>query len=207
MMQDNNTVEIKGVLASDMECSHIKFGESFYTSEILCERESGARDIIPITISSRLFPDQKLSKGMPVRVLGQFRSVNKTDENGRVRLILSVFVYKIEVYTTNNEPIHHSNFAGFDGFICKKPTYRQTPGGREISDILLAVNRGRRTDYIPCIAWGRNAKYISNFEVGKHIYIEGRIQSREYRKCLDNGETISRTAYEVSIVAFSELDN
>ena len=197
---ENNQVTISGKIVSNFEFSHETFGEGFYTAQLSSERESGTEDIIPIMVSDRLVDVKADWIGQFVRISGQFRSYNKREEKHN-RLVLSVFVREFEVWDDDGtiKPIDENN-ASFDGCICKQPTHRKTPLGREIADILLAVNRPYgKSDYIPCICWGRNARYADQFEVGTHIQLWGRIQSREYQKRIGEDEFETRTAYEVSI--------
>jgi len=199
---ENNQVTLIGEIASNFEFSHECYGEGFYTAMLSSERTSGQKDIIPIMVSERLVDVKADWIGRFVIVNGQFRSYNKHDEE-RNHLILSVFVRGFkETEFEHEEPGsgNDENDISLDGYICKSPTYRKTPFGREITDILLAVNRSYgKSDYIPCIAWGRNAVYASGLEVGTRLRIEGRIQSREYQKRISDDEYETRIAYEVSV--------
>lgn len=197
---ENNKVTLSGEIVSDFEFDHECYGEKFYTAMLASERTSGYRDIIPVMVSERLIDVKADWMGRFVRVSGQFQSYNK-HEGERNRLILSVFVREFEEYELP-ELIEEENHISLDGFICKQPIYRKTPLGREIADILIAVNRPYgKSDYIPCIAWGRNARFAGGLEVGTRLQIFGRIQSRIYHKKMENGEPepIERTAYEVSV--------
>ena len=197
---ENNKVTLSGEIVSDFEFDHECYGEKFYTAMLASERTSGYRDIIPAMVSERLIDVKADWMGRFVRVSGQFQSYNK-HEGERNRLILSVFVREFEEYELP-ELIEEENHISLDGFICKQPIYRKTPLGREIADILIAVNRPYgKSDYIPCIAWGRNARFAGGLEVGTRLQIFGRIQSRIYHKKMENGEPepIERTAYEVSV--------
>ena len=202
---DNNHLTLMGKITSDKRFSHEIYGESFYVFDLEVARLSGNSDIIPITISERLITTEELAIGKKVLIEGQFRSYNSY-ENEKNRLVLTVFAKDItfesveeqEENTEKEEKV--SNEVVLTGFICKKPIYRQTPFGREISDILLAVNRAyNKSDYIPAIAWGRNARFCQNIEVGTKVRITGRVQSRNYEKKLEDGTTQTRVAYEVSI--------
>lgn len=194
-MYENNQVTVVGEIIEEFVFSHEVFGEGFYTSRIAVNRVSGAIDYIPITVSERLADVKDNWVGQFVKIEGQFRSFNKHEEN-HARLILTVFVTEMEVL----DALYPENEIFLDCYICKEPTYRKTPLGREIADVLVAVNRSYgKSDYIPCICWGRNARFASTFEVGTHVQIWGRIQSREYIKKLDNGDTETRIAYEVSV--------
>lgn len=195
---ENNQVTIIGEVASQFEFSHEVFGEGFYMVEILVRRLSNSQDIIPVMISERLIDVTQDYRGEYVEVYGQFRSYNRHDEQ-KNRLILSVFAR--EIAFVDEEPDgSQTNMICLDGYICKLPIYRKTPLGREIADLLLAVNRPYgKSDYIPCICWGRNARFASGFEVGEHVQVCGRIQSREYIKRITENETQKRIAYEVSV--------
>jgi single-stranded DNA-binding protein len=189
---------MEGKVKEDLEFSHSIYGEGFYNTYIEIPRLSEIKDVLPITISERLTKGIELKKSDEVLVDGQLRSYNKTI-NGNNKLILVTFVKEIKIITPNQE-IKNPNQIYLDGFICKNPVYRSTPFGREITDLLIAVNRPyNKSDYIPCIAWGRNARFAEKLEVGQRIKIWGRIQSREYQKKFPSGETINKTAYEVSI--------
>lgn len=197
---ENNRVTISGEIISEFEFSHEVYGEKFYTAYLSTERTSGTADVIPIMASDRLVDVAKDWLGQSVRICGQFRSYNKHDDN-KNKLLLSVFARDFEVLGDDGEVrLYGKNFISLDGYICKEPVYCKTPLGREITDVLLAVNRPyRKSDYIPCIFWGRNAIFVSGLEAGTHISIEGRIQSREYQKRISDTDTEAKTAYEVSV--------
>ena len=195
---ENNTVEVAGEVVTEPEYSHEAFGERFYIFNISVKRLSGMLDIIPVTISERAINISEISVGKRFKIYGQFRSFNKHMENEH-RLILSVFARDIMELDDNQMDVNE-NYIFLDGYICKEPIYRKTPLGREIVDMLIAVNRSYgKSDYIPCIAWGRNARYASSLDVGTHIKICGRIQSREYTKRISETESEQRMAYEVSV--------
>lgn len=195
----NNNVTLSGEITNNFEFSHEVFGEGFYTAMISSERTSGQKDIIPIMVSDRIVGTGAEWAGRFVRVSGQFRSYNKHDAE-KNRLVLSVFVKEFEEFEETPFSNNYSNHISIDGYICKPTIYRNTPLGREIADILLAVNRPYgKSDYIPCIAWGRNAVYAGGLEVGTRLQIDGRIQSREYQKQIEDGVYETRTAYEVSV--------
>ncbi len=196
---NNNSVILSGKIGKNAIYSHEVYGESFYESSIQVERLSSQIDNIPITISERLMEEVKVEKGEFITLEGQFRSYNKMVDE-RSKLMLTVFVRNCsENYEEKNE-----NCVELSGFICKPPIYRVTPFNREIADVLVAVNRAyNKSDYIPCIAWGRNARFASHLEVGDKINLVGRIQSREYQKVLENGVEETRTAYEISISRIS----
>ena len=195
---ENNKVSIIGKIVSGFTFSHEVFGEGFYMVDVAVKRLSGQADIIPLMVSERLIDVHEDYIGCTIEALGQFRSYNR-HEGVRNRLMLSIFVREIHFmeeftdYTKTNQIF-------LDGYICKAPIYRKTPLGREIADILLAVNRPYgKSDYIPCISWGRNARYTSSLSVGTKVKIWGRIQSREYTKAISETECEERIAYEVSI--------
>lgn len=198
---ENNKVTLSGEIVSNFEFSHEVFGEGFYTAMLASERLSGQKDIIPIMVSERIVDVKSDWTSRLVEVSGQFRSYNKHDGE-RNHLILSVFAREFEeVEFEHEEPGsgNDENRVSFDGCICRVPIYRKTPLGREIADILLAVNRPYgKSDYIPCICWGRNARFAGKLEVGTRLQIEGRIQSREYQKRISDDECETRVACEVS---------
>lgn len=195
---ENNQVVIMGEIVDDFTYSHEIFGEAFYMVHIRVERLSDSDDLIPIMISERLLDVTEDYKGLKIEVVGQFRSYNRHEEK-KNKLVLSVFAREIDFVEEMPES-SKTNQIFLDGFICKPPVYRRTPLGREIADILLAVNRPYgKSDYIPCICWGRNARFAGSFEVGSRCLVWGRIQSREYMKKLPDGEMEQRTAYEVSV--------
>lgn len=194
----NNEVELMGTVDNEMKFSHEVYGEGFYSFAVKVMRLSDISDIINVTVSERLLQNNTPSKGDTVCISGQFRSYNNYTESGN-KLILTVFARDIRINPEDDE-FKNPNHIFLNGFLCKKPTYRTTPFGREITDILIAVNRAyNKSDYIPCIAWGRNARFAGNLEVGENIKIWGRIQSREYRKKISESESITKTAYEISI--------
>ena len=203
--QENNKVNIIGVFSAGFKLNHIVFGEGFYSSQITVERSSGEKDIIPLMISEYLVDITKNYSGMLVHITGQFRSFNNHNE-GRNRLMLFVFAREVE-FVWNGNP-ERANKIFLDGYICKNPVYRRTPLGREITDMLLAVNRPYgKSDYIPCICWGRNARFAAGFEVGGHVQICGRIQSRKYLKKLEDETMEERVAYEISTNKIWEVRN
>ena len=195
---ENNQVTIMGQVASEFEFSHEVFGEGFYIVEVLVKRLSNSCDRSPLMISERLIDVTQDYTGEFIMASGQFRSYNRHEEQ-KNRLVLSVFVREIS-FMEEEPDGSKTNSILLDGYICKEPIYRKTPLGREIADLLLAVNRPYgKSDYIPCICWGRNARYASGFEVGEHVQVLDRIQSREYVKKLSETETEKRVAYEVSV--------
>lgn len=197
-VMENNQVTVMGEIASEFSFSHEIFGEGFYMVDILVPRLSDSADLIPLMISERLLDVTQDLRGNLIMVNGQFRSYNRHEEH-KNRLILSVFVREIS-FIEELEENEKTNNIFLDGYICKEPIYRKTPLGREIADILLAVNRPYgKSDYIPCISWGRNARFAANFQVGDRCRIWGRIQSREYMKKISEEESEKRIAYEVSV--------
>ena len=201
---ENNQVSIMGKIDTGFTFSHQVFGEGFYTMELLVRRLSDSEDRIPVMVSERLLDITQDYTGQYIEIHGQFRSYNRHEEKHN-RLVLSVFAREVNFVEEQDESLP-VNQIFLDGFICKPPVYRKTPLGREIADMLLAVNRlCRKTDYIPCIVWGRNARYASGFDAGSHVCVEGRIQSREYMKKLSETECEKRVAYEVSVSKY--LDN
>ncbi len=201
---ENNHLILVGKVTSDKKFSHEIYGEKFYIFNLAVPRLSGNADIIPITVSERLLSINELKIDAKITVEGQFRSYNSY-ENERNRLLLTVFAKDIKFMENQEQDIEISkdlvsNEVVLNGYICKKPIYRQTPFGREISDLLLAVNRAyNKSDYIPCIAWGRNARFCENMPVGTEVKIIGRVQSRSYEKKYDDGRVEARVAYEVSV--------
>ena len=193
---ESNNVTVYGTVTSKPEFSHEMYGEGFYTVYLEVPRLSDISDTLPITISERLVQGLNIDVGSTLLVEGQLRSYNKYHE-GNNKLILTVFARNLK---SMDQDVKNPNQIYLDGYICKKPVYRTTPFGREITDMLLAVNRPyNKSDYIPCIAWGRNARYSENLKVGDRIRIWGRIQSRDYQKKISEDKVITRTAYEVSI--------
>lgn len=194
----NNDVQLIGTVDSQLQFSHEVYGEGFYSFAIKVLRLSDISDRINVTVSERLIRDMPLEVGDEVAVTGQFRSYNNYSQEGN-RLILTVFardVCRVDEQLAGQNPNH----IFLNGFLCKPPIYRTTPFGREITDLLVAVNRAyNKSDYIPCIAWGRNARFSSTLPVGENIRIWGRIQSREYQKKLSEEEVVTKTAFEVSI--------
>ena len=195
---ENNQVTIMGQVASEFEFSHEVFGEGFYIVEVLVKRLSNSCDRIPLMVSERLIDVTQDYTGEYIMASGQFRSYNRHEEQ-KNRLVLSVFVREIS-FMEEEPDGSKTNSILLDGYICKEPIYRKTPLGREIADLLLAVNRPYgKSDYIPCICWGRNARFAGNFEVGERCAVWGRIQSREYMKKISEENAEKRVAFEVSV--------
>lgn len=200
---DNNRVYLRGKIVSAPVFSHEVYGEGFYEIDLEVNRLSEQFDIIPVTISDRLMKGVNLSVGEDLALNGQFRSYNKMVDN-KSKLMLTVFVREVvEAVEGRN-----CNIIELEGYLCKPPVYRMTPFKREICDLLLAVNRAyNKSDYLPCIAWGRNARFVSDLSVGEKIYLTGRIQSRQYQKRIDESNSETRTAYEVSVNKLSTSNN
>lgn len=202
---ENNQVTVMGEVISDFSFSHEIFGEGFYMVDISVKRLSDSYDIIPVMVSERLLDVNADYKGMYICINGQFRSYNRHEEH-KNRLVLSVFAREVD-FIDEMEESSKTNQIYLDGYICKEPIYRKTPLGREIADVLLAVNRPYgKSDYIPCICWGRNARYASQFKVGERCAVWGRIQSREYMKKLGEDHIERRVAFEVSVSKLEILD-
>ena len=211
---ENNYLTLVGKVTGEKKFSHEIYGEKFYVFNLEIARLSGNADIIPITVSERIITDEMLMQGKQLLVKGQFRSYNSYD-NEKNRLILTVFAKDVVEVEENNEEEENemakkdtvTNEVVLVGYICKKPIYRQTPFGREIADVLLAVNRAyNKSDYIPTIAWGRTARFCQNLEVGTKVKIVGRVQSRMYEKKHEDGTVENRVAYEVSIGSLEIVD-
>jgi len=208
---ENNQLKLIGKVTSDKKFSHEIYGEKFYVFDLSVPRLSGNADIIPITISERLLLQEDISIGKNVIIEGQFRSYNSY-QNEKSKLILTVFAKEIKFADNQEEEFVPSkecasNEVILDGYICKKPIYRKTPFGREIADILLAVNRAyNKSDYIPCIAWGRNARFCENVAVGTEVRVVGRVQSRQYEKKYEDGTSEIKVAYEVSVASLEVID-
>ena len=211
---ENNYLTLVGKITGEKKFSHEIYGEKFYVFNLEIARLSGNADIIPITVSERIITDEMLMQGKQLLVKGQFRSYNSYD-NEKNRLILTVFAKDVVEVEENNEEEENemakkdtvTNEVVLVGYICKKPIYRQTPFGREIADVLLAVNRAyNKSDYIPTIAWGRNARFCQNLEVGTKVKLVGRVQSRMYEKKHEDGTVENRVAYEVSIGSLEIVD-
>ncbi len=209
---ENNYLTLVGKVTGEKKFSHEIYGERFYIFNLSIPRLSGNADIIPITVSERLITENMLEEGKKLLVKGQFRSYNSY-ENEKNKLILTVFAKDIQELENKEEENEIAkkdtitNEVVLIGYICKKPIYRQTPFGREIADLLLAVNRAyNKSDYIPSIAWGRNARFCQNLEVGTRVKVVGRVQSRTYEKKFEDGTQETRVAYEVSIGSLEVIE-
>lgn len=202
-INENNKVFVAGEIISDFEFSHEFYGEKFYLFDLKTDRNSGHSDILPILVSDRIVNVKESAKGATVEIEGQMRSYNKhTEEKSYV--VLTIFACRIE----NTDALYFDDQVELHGFICKEPIYRKTPLGRDITDFILAVNRPYgNVDYIPCIAWGRDALYLGASEIGKELKLEGRFQSREYKKKIGENEYETRTAFEVSVRKLEVVEN
>ena len=203
MNESTNSASIQGVIVDTPVYSHSVKDEKFYTFFIKVDRLSNECDILPVIISSKLLSSRSLVAGEKVAIYGQFRSHNKI-EDGKSKLLLTVFCHELGAYDENQ----NSNIVELSGYICKEPIYRRTPLNREICDLLIAVNRANnKSDYIPCLAWGRNARFTGSLPLGSKIELTGRIQSRKYNKKLESGLDVEKVAYEVSISNVAEIKN
>jgi len=202
---DNNVVEIIGKVKEEPKINHEVYGEKFYIFVLCVKRLSKSFDEIPILISERLVEIDKIKPDVPLEIEGQYRSYNNMIGT-RSKLVLNVFAREAKIIEEFHDNMY-KNSVMFNGYICKKPNYRTTPFGREITDILLAVNRAyNKSDYIPCICWGRNARFCERLKIGKEMIVWGRIQSRSYDKKISEEKTIRRVAYEVSVTKLEETN-
>lgn len=207
-MIENNKIELCGVITSVPELNHKTYGENFYGFRLSCSRKSTEKDMLPIIVSDRLVEIKDLQVGKKISVKGQVRTFNKHISDDKRKLLIMVFARDVwEVEEESESAPEFNNNVKLSGYICKPPVYRVTPKGREIADVLIAVNRTYgKSDYIPCITWGRNARYTGNLDVGTRVDVEGRLQSREYTKKLDDGTEEIRTAYEISVSRIEESE-
>lgn len=198
---EGNTARLVGKVLSELEFSHKTYGESFYILLLGILRKSGYEDRVRLMVSERLMGGLNLEPGCFLEVSGQIRTYNE-ERDGKNRL--NVVVFARELRNIGAEPTYE-NHIFLEGFVCKQPVRRTSPLGREICDIMLAVNRMyNKSDYIPCIAWGRNAAFGGEQEVGSKLKLEGRIQSREYKKRDEEGNVSVKTAYEVSVIKMEQ---
>lgn len=190
-----NHIRLCGTMDTPPVFSHENHGRRFYGFFLSVERLSGTLDRLRVLVDLELLNEADCAWGERVAVTGQVRSFNQITETGR-HLVISVYAESLEL--TDEAP---DDQVTLTGTLCRDPVYRRTPLGREICDGMLAVNRTyRRTDYLPCIFWGRTARQIAGLTTGARITLTGRLQSREYTKVLPDGETETRTAYEISAV-------
>ncbi len=200
-----NSIYLMGEMLSPLKYSHTVYGEGFYNFEMGVNRLSGKMDVLPMTVSERILDFSPVYEGEVFSVEGQIRSYNKRNEDGSNRLLITVFIKEI-IKDPQETQQKNANEVNLEGYVCKPTTYRVTPLGREITDMLLAVNRAfNKSDYIPCIVWGRNAKFAKKFVPGNKLTVSGRLQSRDYEKVLESGDIIVRTAYEVSLNNIEQL--
>lgn len=203
---ENNKIYIAGTIAKNPIFNHQIYGESFYNIIVEVQRLSKQTDLIPVLISDHLLDIDYLKIGVNIEIRGQVRSYNNLDKAEKKRLVVNVFAREAKLID-NLDEIENCNDAFFDAFICKEPNFRTTPFGREICDLLVAVNRAyKKSDYIPCICWGRNARYCENMEIGTRLKISGRFQSREYEKKDVYGNIATKTAYEVSVIKLEKVE-
>lgn len=202
MEETGNIIHLRGQVMQSLEFGHELFGEQFYTTTLRVPRLSGAEDYLPITLSERLLIDRPISAGSTLCIEGQLRSYNKVIE-GSGRLLITAFAQRL---LEPDDDTENPNRVQLTGALCKPPSYRTTPFGREIADLMLAVNRSYgKSDYIPCITWGRTARYAANLKIGDKIQLVGRFQSRAYQKQLADGTTLNKVAYEVSVSRLSSI--
>jgi len=202
MEETGNIIHLKGQICQNLQFGHELFGEQFYVTTLRVPRLSGAEDFLPITLSERLLMDAPITNGSNLCLEGQLRSYNKVIE-GSGRLLITAFAQKLLDCEQDEE---NPNRVQLTGALCKPPSYRTTPFGREIADLMLAVNRSYgKSDYIPCITWGRTARYAANLKIGDKVQLVGRFQSRAYQKQLADGTTLNKVAYEVSVSRLSAI--
>ena len=199
MEKSTNNIDIGGRILTDFEFNHEVYGEVFYRFSVSVDRLSGNSDILPITVSERLVNKETMTAGKLVNISGQVRSYNSyVEADKRNKLVLTVFARSVELTDSLPETVPNDVF--LDGYLCKPAVYRTTPFGREITDLLLAVNRSyNKSDYIPCIVWGKNARMAGKLSVGDNVHVWGRMQSRIYQKRIDDNTVLEKTAYEVSV--------
>lgn len=215
LFSEFNKVFVSGRIEAEFEYSHEVLWGKFYRTRVRVERLSGTEDLVPIMVSDLMIGKEMLKKSLEgkwVEVAGQFRSYNKLGEDGRRHLELFLFVTAINIYEDEDEleEITNANLIYLDGYLCKPPVFRKTPLGRQITDLMIAVNRSYgKSDYIPCIAWGRIAQWVSEFEVGNRVKLYGRVQSREYFKRYSNDSEAGeyRNAYEISVMRMQKVED
>ena len=201
---EHNQVIMSGTVLQPLTMSHSAYGEDFYGTVLSVARRSGLLDRIPILIPGRILGSDMHCLGQRIQSRGQYRSWTQ-HEQGRNHLILQVFVTELSFLGRSGPAACSRNDIYLDGYVCRDPIYRLTPRGREIAEMLLAVGRAyNKSDYLPCICWGTNARAAQSMKSGAHVRIWGRIQSRIYHKSLlpeDGGsrDYIEKTAYEISV--------
>ena len=195
MEETGNSIHLRGHVCQPLQFGHELFGEQFFVTTLRVPRLSGAEDFLPVTLSERLLIDEPIAAGSVLCLDGQLRSYNKVVE-GSGRLLITAFAQRLLPEEDDENP----NRVQLTGALCKAPSYRTTPFGREIADLMLAVNRSYgKSDYIPCITWGRTARYAANLKIGDKVQLVGRFQSRNYQKQLPDGTVLNKVAYEVSV--------
>ena len=201
MEETGNSIHLRGHVCQPLQFGHELFGEQFFVTTLRVPRLSGAEDFLPITLSERLLIDEPIAAGSILCLDGQLRSYNKVVE-GSGRLLITAFAQRLLPEKDEENP----NRVQLTGALCKAPSYRTTPFGREIADLMLAVNRSYgKSDYIPCITWGRTARYAANLKIGDKVQLVGRFQSRNYQKQLPDGTILNKVAYEVSVSRLSAM--
>lgn len=201
MEETGNSIHLRGHVCQPLQFGHELFGEQFFVTTLRVPRLSGAEDFLPITLSERLLIDEPIAAGSILCLDGQLRSYNKVVE-GSGRLLITAFAQRLLPEEDDENP----NRVQLTGALCKAPSYRTTPFGREIADLMLAVNRSYgKSDYIPCITWGRTARYAANLKIGDKVQLVGRFQSRNYQKQLPDGTILNKVAYEVSVSRLSAM--
>lgn len=201
MEQSVNTITLRGSLCQLPSYSHENHGRHFWRFTLEVPRLSGAIDLLPVIAEEALVMGLDPNGGQMITVTGQIRSHNQRSETGRHLLI---FVFATTVVAEDGDPV---NEVVLEGPLCKEPTFRKTPLGREICDAMLAVPRAfHRADYLPCILWGRTAHEISTCHTRDRIRIQGRLQSRVYTKLTEEG-AFERTAYEISALQAEILED
>ena len=201
MEETGNSIHLRGHVCQPLQFGHELFGEQFFVTTLRVPRLSGAEDFLPITLSERLLIDEPIAAGSILCLDGQLRSYNKEVE-GSGRLLITAFAQRLLPEEDEENP----NRVQLTGALCKAPSYRTTPFGREIADLMLAVNRSYgKSDYIPCITWGRTARYAANLKIGDKVQLVGRFQSRNYQKQLPDGTILNKVAYEVSVSRLSAM--
>lgn len=201
MEETGNSIHLRGHVCQPLQFGHELFGEQFFVTTLRVPRLSGAEDFLPVTLSERLLIDEPIAAGSVLCLDGQLRSYNKVVE-GSGRLLITAFAQRLLPEEDDKNP----NRVQLTGALCKAPSYRTTPFGREIADLMLAVNRSYgKSDYIPCITWGRTARYAANLKIGDKVQLVGRFQSRNYQKQLPDGTVLNKVAYEVSVSRLSAM--
>lgn len=205
MREEKSFAALVGIVQNELEFSHEVEGEKFYKTVLQVKRKSGIIDEVPVEVSERTLGYEFMVEGVLVEITGDVRTRN-IEEDGKKKLHVCVFIDEVLPAEKDKDV----NEVGFVGTICRDVRLRRKNSGWKIADMMLAVNRSCgekvKSYYIPCIAFGRNAEYVSNLPDGTTLEIEGRFQSREYNKKLENGEGLElKTAYEVAIRSLKEV--